>query len=98
MSKRYEATCTLALTNEDDERDYTVTALVEYGAFGMGGAPGARIDGEIRVYVNGRFRPLDDYELDARVVDGVEAALCEAALEDDSDQCVDHDDFEECCA
>lgn len=95
MSKRYTADVTITL--ERVERDCTVRCHVSLEPSNSRGWA-ATLDGVPDACIDGEWLPLDVLDVEPSDHDSIEEALCEAALEDDSDQCVDHDDFEECCA
>lgn len=84
MSKRYETEYTLDL-DRGGEQDFGIRAhvQVEYER----GVPLATIDGEIEVLYDGNWEPIAKWPLSDDTLSRVEDALCEFALEDDSDIC-----------
>lgn len=97
MSRYTEALVTL--TVDGDERDVHVRAfvLVEPG-LGMGGSIGAALDGGIDVRTGNDWFPIDSVNVDAGDEGRATEALCDVALNDDSSECVDADDYERFCA
>lgn len=85
---RYETTATVTIAG--DERDVRVRGDVvcEYG-LGMGGGIGAELDGEPELFVGGTWIDAETLGIDAQDRERVEDALCDLALEDDSDACVE---------
>lgn len=86
MSTRYEAVATVTIAG--DEADHRVRAHVEVEPSRSHGWS-ATIDGSIEVLVDGRWVDIDDAGLDAQDRERVEDVLCELALDDDTDQCVE---------
>ena len=87
-------TTKITVTIGGDERDAYVRAYVECGwDVGHPNGFGARLDGDAEVRVGNAWVTADDVELGEGDLARIEEALCDAALNDDSDQCVDEDDF-----
>jgi hypothetical protein len=91
MSARYEALVTLTVRGE--EQDVFVRAHVERELFGRGWQ--AAIDGDIEANVDGKWTDLDALGVDAKEAARAGDELCDAALEDDSDQCVESEDYDD---
>jgi hypothetical protein len=84
MSARYEALVTLTVRGE--EQDVFVRAHVERE---YQGGWLAYIDGDIEANVDGEWTDLDALGVDAKEAERAGDELCNAALEDDTDQCVE---------
>lgn len=92
-SRYFEAEVTIAI--DSDERDVFVRGFVEVEpGLGMGGGLGAAIDGDPDVRLSDAWWPVDALNLDPGDLERIIEALEEKALEDDSDACVEHDDFD----
>lgn len=89
MTSRYTETL-VTLTIDGDERDCGVRGFVEVEpGLGMGGAIGAVLDGDPEILLGNDWWPLDSVNLDAGDAERISDALCDVALEDDADQCVE---------
>ena len=85
----------VTVTVDGDERDVFVGGFVECGwDVGCPNGFGAILDGDADVMINGTWCPIDSVNLGEGDAGRIADALCETALEDDSDQCVDDDDRE----
>ncbi len=82
MSRRYQ--CEVTLTVDGDETDLTVRACVEYER-GYGGSWGGVVDGDIEARIGGAWVPLDSLALDDGDDERADEALCEEAMNDDSE-------------
>jgi hypothetical protein len=97
MSRYTQALVTLTISG--DEVDVYVRAFVSVEpGLGMGGSWGAALDGSIDVRTGGDWFPIDSVDVGEGDAERAEDALCDAALSDDSEECIDHDDFERFCA
>jgi hypothetical protein len=89
MSRPHEVTVTV--TVDGDELDCPARCRVDIGAYGMGGAPGAELDGDPELFIGGTW--LDAASLvDERDLSHVKESLCEVAYQDDHDACVESED------
>ena len=85
-TKRYTETVTLVVSGDEADYDIRAEVLVE------GAGTEAYVDGPIQVLIAGVWVDIDDVDTTHACRDHAEEALTNAALEDDSDQCVEHDD------
>ncbi len=81
MSKLYESEFTLDIGG--DERDVRVRCLVD--VIGLN----AELDGSPEALVDGGWVDTDNLDIALCDLERIEERLCEQALEDDADQCVD---------
>ena len=89
MGRRYETEVTLTVRGE--EMDVSVRAYVERELFGRGWQ--AAIDGDVEALVDGKWQDLEALGVEAREIERAKDELCEAAHEDDGDQCVEREDY-----
>lgn len=90
MSRLYSATA-VTLTIAGGERDLAVRGLVDLEPSRSRGME-ATLDGEPECFLDGAWVSFGDVEeLDAGDRARAEEILCDLALEDDRDACVDHD-------
>lgn len=87
MSRRYETKVTITL--DDEERDVTARARVEVGPGLSHGGWGAEIDGQVELLIGDVWTEMEDVPLETRDIERIDEALCDAALEDDSSECVE---------
>ena len=83
----------VSVTIDGDDRDVFVRGYVTVEpGLGMGGNWGAEIDGDVQLRLGGDWWPVESVNLDKGDLEHIEASLCEAALEDDSDQRCEYPD------
>lgn len=89
MSRHYESLVTITIA--DEERDVRVSCHVSVGhEFGIGGGVGAELDGDPRVErTPGTWVDANDLSLSRGDLTLIEETLCDVALEDDRDACVE---------
>jgi hypothetical protein len=97
MISEYLTKVTVSLNGNEEDCEVRAHVEVVHG-LGMGGAFGAAIDGPTVIRINGEWVDIDEAPLGEGDAVIIEAALCEAALEDDRASCVDHDDYSQDCA
>ena len=90
MSRQYETE--LTVTIDGDEQDVTVRAHITFEE-GFGGGWGAALDGDVEVLRDGKWVDLADL-VSPKDAENAADALCELALSDDTDLCLDEERYE----